>query len=217
MTSGKDRNEKAASRPPAPRWRPAIVLLLLPLPALAFLLLDEPAMRMRGRWPEVPVAFAQLTSDFVMLVPILSALALFTGIALTLHALRPAFKGLYAAAAVLVASGVTHALKPLIGRARPTIYDELGVFGRRAFDNSSDYVSFPSGHATHAGALFAALAFCFPKYRAVFLALALWFAFTRVLLGVHYPSDIAAGLLIGLGSALLTARLAARFGFVFRP
>lgn len=217
MSEPKSRKPKATPSPLfAPHWKPMLALTLLPLPALAFLL-DERSVQMEGHWPDVLVTFADLTSDFVTLIPVMGALALFTGIALTLHAMAVAGKGLYMMVTVLVASGITHALKPLIGRARPTVFEEQGLFGRRALDGAFDYVSFPSGHATHAGALFAALAFCFPKYRLVFLVLALWFAMSRILLGVHYPSDVTAGLLIGLGTAFAIARLAARRGLVFLP
>lgn len=202
---------------PAPRWRLAVILLLLPMPGLAYLFLDEASVHMAGRWPELLVTIADITSDFVMLVPVLSALALFTGVALTLHSIKTALKGFYAIVSVLIASGITHLLKPLIGRARPTVFDEHGLFGRKAFDGNFDYVSFPSGHATHAGAFFAALAFAFPQYRLLFMVLALWFGFTRIVLGVHYPSDVVTGLLIGTGSALFVARAAAHRGLVFRP
>lgn len=215
MDEPKRRKSEAASLQPAPRWKPTLWAALLPVPALAFIFLDERSIRMDGHWPDVLVTFAGLTSDLVTLIPAMSALAFFTGIALALHAATVGGKGLYTMACVLVASGITHALKPLIGRARPTVFDEHGLFGRKALDGAFDYVSFPSGHATHAGALFAALAFCFPKYRLVFLVLALWFAMSRILLGVHYPSDVAAGLLIGFGTAFLMARLAAKRGLVF--
>ncbi|MCX8999524.1 phosphatase PAP2 family protein [Rhizobiaceae bacterium BDR2-2] len=202
--------------PKAPQWNLLLALLLIPVPAIAFLALDEPVARMTGQWPDLLTTLSAQTTDAVMLVPIMSALALFSGIALTLQSTRIAMKGFYAAASVLLASGIVHAIKPLVGRARPTVFEEHGLFGRKAFDGTFDYVSFPSGHAAHAGALFAALAFCFPRYRWLFAALALWFAATRLILGVHYPSDVVVGLLAGLGSAVLLARLAARYGRIFR-
>lgn len=203
-------------RPVAPRFRPVPALVLAVLPLLAYILLDEGGIAMRGRWPPLVVTLAEMSSDFVKLVPLLCAVALVTGVALVLQSVPVAQKGFYAAASLLAASAFTHAVKPLVGRARPTVFDDAGLFGRRMFDGSFDYISFPSGHATHAAALFAALAFAFPAGRLPFLALALWFALTRVVLGVHYPSDVAAGLLVGLVVAILVARLAARFGLVFR-
>jgi undecaprenyl-diphosphatase len=63
--------------------------------------------------------------------------------------------------------------------------------------------SFPSDHAAAAFAIaFAVLAFSRPVGRAL-LAVAAVIALTRVALGVHYPSDVLAGALVGWASALL--------------
>lgn len=63
--------------------------------------------------------------------------------------------------------------------------------------------SFPSDHAAAAFAIaFAVLAFSLPVGRAL-LAGATLIALTRVALGLHYPSDVLAGALVGWASALL--------------
>ena len=41
----------------------------------------------------------------------------------------------------------------------------------------------------------------------IFLAAASVIAVGRVVIGAHYPADVAAGCLVGLGSALLVARI----------
>lgn len=204
------------ARPPAPRWSLPLTFLLLPAPVLGFLLLDALAMRMTGRWPEWLRQIAMASTDAVQLVPVLLALGAGMALALLLNRRRWLETGCYTLASVLMASAFTHALKPVVGRARPTVFEAEGLAGRRLFDGSFDYVSFPSGHATHAAAFFAALAFAFPRLRLPFALLGLWFALTRVLIGVHHPSDVIAGLLVGLGAAILTARIASRMGFVFR-
>jgi membrane-associated phospholipid phosphatase len=62
---------------------------------------------------------------------------------------------------------------------------------------------FPSDHATVAFAIaFAVLAFSRPL-GAVLVVLATAIALDRIFVGVHYPADIAASFLVGLGSALL--------------
>ncbi len=87
--------------------------------------------------------------------------------------------------------------KLAVGRVRPSFEDAVAT-ARGA--------SFPSGHATGSAALYAALAVvALPvlsqAWRRVVLAAAvlvpLVVASTRVLLGVHFPSDVAAGLLLG--------------------
>jgi undecaprenyl-diphosphatase len=69
---------------------------------------------------------------------------------------------------------------------------------RHAPDNG-----FPSEHATVAFAIaFAVVAFSRPVGAALLLAAAA-IALDRIFVGVHYPADVAASLLVGLGSALL--------------
>jgi undecaprenyl-diphosphatase len=59
------------------------------------------------------------------------------------------------------------------------------------------------------------LALLFPRFRVVFLGLGLWLAATRIIIGVHYPSDVAAGLALGAWFAFATSIIFARFGLVF--
>ncbi|MFH8454119.1 phosphatase PAP2 family protein [Streptomyces fungicidicus] len=70
--------------------------------------------------------------------------------------------------------------------------------------------SFPSNHATIAGA--SALALLLVRRALVLLTapLALLMAFSRVFVGVHYPHDVAAGLLLGAVVALVVVRLGTR-------
>jgi undecaprenyl-diphosphatase len=60
-----------------------------------------------------------------------------------------------------------------------------------------DEFSFPSGHTLHAvGFTLLALAW-FPWLAALLVPFALLVALSRVVLGVHYPSDVAAATLVG--------------------
>ncbi|CAL9483039.1 phosphatase PAP2 family protein [Streptomyces sp. Tu 3180] len=70
--------------------------------------------------------------------------------------------------------------------------------------------SFPSNHAAIAGA--SALALVLVRRALVRLTapLALLTAFSRVFVGVHYPHDVAAGLLLGAVVAFAAVRLATR-------
>lgn len=90
-------------------------------------------------------------------------------------------------------------LKNTIRRPRPSSV----ILGLQPKHKASDKFSLPSGH-TAAAFLFATLlSFYYPVWFYVFFSVASLIALTRVLLGVHYPSDIAAGILLGCGSALL--------------
>ncbi|MBI4227659.1 MAG: phosphatase PAP2 family protein [Candidatus Omnitrophica bacterium] len=59
--------------------------------------------------------------------------------------------------------------------------------------------SFPSGHAAAAFALAAFLSVGWPRWRGAWWTLAALVAWSRVALGVHYPSDCLAGAVIGVG------------------
>lgn len=117
---------------------------------------------------------------------------------------------------ITTASVLVHALKFLIGRARPELLLELGAYSLTPFTGDNLYESFPSGHSTAAGAFFGVFAMLMPRFRWVFLLLALVIGISRVIVGAHYPSDVAAGLLLGLWTAVAYAFIFARSEKLFR-
>jgi undecaprenyl-diphosphatase len=104
--------------------------------------------------------------------------------------------------AMLISGGV----KLLVSRPRPPVEHLQAVTGS----------SFPSGHATQASAFWFSLVFAMPaagaspKLTRVAASLALLIvlavATSRVYLGVHYPSDVVAGILLGAGWATYVSR-----------
>jgi undecaprenyl-diphosphatase len=68
--------------------------------------------------------------------------------------------------------------------------------------------SFPSDHAALAFALAGAILLINRRWGWTFIAIAALISIARVYVGVHYPSDVLAGALIGLICAYLVHRLA---------
>ena len=113
-------------------------------------------------------------------------------------------KGLYLGATVVVATGVATVLKYSINRDRPFV---TYPYIEKMADAGSP--SFPSGHTTDAFATATSLSLAFPKWYVIAPSF-LWASavgYSRMHLGVHYPSDVLAGAIIGAGSAYLTHRL----------
>jgi undecaprenyl-diphosphatase len=74
------------------------------------------------------------------------------------------------------------------------------------WSNSTDS-SFPSDHASASFAIAFAVLLFDPLAGALFLLAATVIAIGRLFIGAHYPSDVGAGFLVGLASALVAARL----------
>ncbi len=60
-----------------------------------------------------------------------------------------------------------------------------------------DRYSFPSGHTMHAVCFTLLATSYFPEWTGPLVALTLSIALSRVVLGLHYPTDVAAGALLG--------------------
>ncbi|MDG4595603.1 MAG: phosphatase PAP2 family protein [Candidatus Contendobacter sp.] len=66
-----------------------------------------------------------------------------------------------------------------------------------------DEYSFPSGHTLHAVSFTLIAVYHYPSLAWLLLPFAVLVALSRVILGLHYPSDVLAGALLGAGLALL--------------
>ena len=99
----------------------------------------------------------------------------------------------WAALAALVALGIGQIIGGAVDRARP--YETMTNV-HILVDKTTDF-SFPSDHATVAGAVAVGLLFANRRWGIVATVLAMLMAFTRVYVGAHYPGDVLAGLALG--------------------
>ena len=107
-------------------------------------------------------------------------------------------------AAGLAGSAAAQIVKGLFDRPRPLeVFYDLQTQGRVIRSLFGVYVSdsFPSAHTALAFGVATGLARVYPKQAPVFFILAAWLSFTRIYVGAHFPSDVAAGALLGVGTA----------------
>jgi len=106
-------------------------------------------------------------------------------------------------------------LKPLIGRARPAIAQDFGVWLNDPLSGSYLYASFPSGHSATMGSFVVALLLLNFRLGLIVLPIGLWVVGTRMHVGAHFPSDVVAGVAIGALFTWAYARLFARKRLLF--
>lgn len=75
--------------------------------------------------------------------------------------------------------------------------------GIRACVRVPDAFSFPSGHTLHAFAFAVLLSGLHPALAPLLWSFAVLVGLARVVLGLHFPSDVVAGMLLGLGTGSL--------------
>lgn len=117
-------------------------------------------------------------------------------------------KGYYIGATLLSSALITTTLKFAIDKDRPFVtYPEIQKL------TGAGSPSFPSGHTSEAFATATSLSIAFPKWYVIAPSF-LWASaagYSRMHLGVHYPSDVLVGALIGSGSAWLCHELNKRY------
>ena len=142
----------------------------------------------------------------------LSALGTAGGVWLAMAAVMAAWRPRLRAAAwqvmlaLLCAQFVVEwVIKPLVARPRPYVTDPMSlVVGHHPVT-----LSFRSGHAALSMAAACVMAHALPRGHVWLYVLAVLIGASRVFIGVHYPLDVAAGWLVGLGvGTVVTGRRA---------
>lgn len=102
---------------------------------------------------------------------------------------------------------VTFGIKTFFKRARPlNALKNVHSKGMPILD----VYSFPSGHTSTTFSIATLFALRYPKYPQVYAPMYVWgfiIAYARPYFGMHYPSDLLAGALIGTGSSVLVYSL----------
>jgi len=143
--------------------------------------------------------FSQTISNNTQLVSVLIP-ATVTAIGLIDNDRATLKKGLYLAESAAAATFITFGMKYSFKRSRPYITNpDLKALG------SGNSPSFPSGHTSVAFSSAMSLYLAYPKWYVAVPAFtyAASVGYSRMYLGVHYPSDVLAGAVIGAGSAWL--------------
>ena len=139
----------------------------------------------------IPVLqFISNTTTFTSIT--LTIIVLAISVALRSKTIRIKFFTL--SAVLILVAGISQGIKALIFIARPFITYQ---FIEKLSEGGGS--SFPSGHTMEAFALATALTLLFPNKKVVIPAY-IWatlVAYSRLALGVHYPTDVVAGMLIG--------------------
>lgn len=177
----------------------AVVLLLLGTVAAGLDASIYLAIRGTGPLPPGPAVLREAVRDVtalssntvVSLIATVSAGALFFG--------GRRREALYLVATVVVGSLLVYVLKELLARPRP----DLAAHAQYVVT-----LSFPSGHASKSVLLYGSLAVVVAEVTrsrvlrgiaaATAALLALAIGYSRIYLGVHWPSDVVAGWLLGL-------------------
>ena len=111
---------------------------------------------------------------------------------------------LYITESIAITEAVTFATKAIVNRERPAIADPTFTSITKAKN-----ASFPSGHTSAAFSVATSLTIVKPKWY-VYVPAFTWASlvgYSRMYLGVHYPTDILAGAIIGSGSAWLSYKM----------
>jgi membrane-associated phospholipid phosphatase len=204
-------------------WPIFLVAVLVILAALA--VIDESASRGAIGWPEAWRAPFFFITDYGLsewvLIPslvimILARLAMFPlkGFSRSISA-ETAWVSAFIFFGVAIPGLLTNLLKRLIGRGRPAVYEEVGPFSFQNIFNDWTFQSFPSGHSATALGVAFTIGFIWPRTFLPLLIIGLVVAVSRVPVGMHYPTDVFAGCIVGMLGAYLVRNLFAKKRWLF--
>ena len=105
--------------------------------------------------------------------------------------------------AFLIERPVYFILKNSFKRNRP----QAALSGFRSLVTPSDQFSFPSGHTSAAFMMATLVAYFFPISMIPLYGWAVLVGFSRVVLGVHFPTDTMMGAVLGISTAIISLEI----------
>jgi membrane-associated phospholipid phosphatase len=144
--------------------------------------------------------FFKVTAETVTVFNIVAPVSLLTA-GIVKHDKQLQKNAAYMVGGFVVSSIVTQSMKRIFKRDRPYVTYPYII---NRYVGSSSY-SFPSGHTSSAFCTATSLSLLFPKWYVTVPSYlyAATVGYARMYQGVHYPSDVIAGALVGAGSAWL--------------
>lgn len=204
-------------------WPFFLVVVVVIIAALASL--DVAASRGAIAWPDAWRAPFYFITDYGLsdwiLIPSLVLMVLLRLAMFPLHGVWKKATGELALISAFVFVGVgapgliTNLIKRLVGRGRPSEFDAAGAFSFQNIFNDWTFQSFPSGHSATAVATAFVVGFMFPPLFPILLVVGLVVAASRVPVGMHYPTDVFAGIVVGMLGAYIVRNFFARRGWLF--
>ena len=155
-------------------------------------------------WDQVTLA---VTSPEMWLAPVIYAIGMF----LARQRKKAALAIITGLLAVILGDALAYnVIKPSFARQRPCVamqyvHVPVGV-------GCTDSYSFPSNHAVNSFALASAIGMVYPPTLLALGPAAVVVGMSRITAGVHYPSDVAAGALIGILIGIGAGSVARRLG-----
>ena len=190
--------ESAPSREPALNLRRGFGWLALSLPIIcvSWWFFDRPVEQWsRETGVSLRPASEIITESVEALWPLITS-AVWCAVAYAFKRFNLARWALLMILAILGSGIAVNILKFIFARARPALL-KSDEWGFQWLASGHEYASFPSGHATTAGAIAMTLCLMVPRLRFGFIVLGCAAASTRVILNAHYLGDVAAGWILG--------------------
>lgn len=179
----------------------AVVLVFV---VLSYFLLDVPlALFCKKLDKRVTDFFGIITEFGISTWYLVGSFGLFLIFSLVYRKQLYAYRALFLFGSIAGSGIIANIIKIIIGRYRPEMLFEKGLYGFNFFNCTYGLTSFPSGHTATIFSLAFALSLFFPRYRILLFCFALAVGLSRVIITSHYLSDAVGGAYVGVISVFL--------------